>query len=256
MWSSSVSMTDSLCSDSQTYRGRSFIFLLALYVSLITSVPRCFCCQQTLHMTLTFSVSWQLFIFFFQGPIEFVNCPQLLSLWTHVQDLQILLFLTYFAWTSICTSLFQLFCPHWNLASSLVSVWWLSPPFSGFPTPSVVLGMTRPHSVFTLRAPCSIASSSDSLPSPEGPQFLVSCHLSFRLVSSFSYHILFALLATPLRPFFQPFHCPHQLTGILCSPLPTPAPGQAYTNSQNRFNSPCVAHAVVWRFRRDTIIES
>lgn len=245
MWSSSVSVTESLCSDSQSYRGRSFIFLLALYFSLITSVPRCFLLSTDTSYDTHIRCLLTALRFLFQGPIEFVNCPQLLSLWTHVQDLQTLLFLTYFASTSICASPFQLFCPHWNLASSLVSDWWLSPPFSGFPTLSVVLGMTRSHSVFALRAPCSIASSSDSLPSPEGPQLLISCHLSFRLVSSFSYCILFALLATPIRPFFQLFHCPHQLTGIVCSPLPTPAPGQAYTTWQNRFNSLCVAQAVV-----------
>lgn len=107
------------------------------------------------------------FYFLFQGPIEFVNCPQLLSLWTHVQDLQILLnSFTYLVSTSICAWYFQFFPAHSNLPASLVWDWWSSPPFLGFPTLCRVLGTTRPCPAFTVSAPCYIASSSDLLPSP------------------------------------------------------------------------------------------
>lgn len=164
--------------------------------------------------------------------MEFVNFSPV-SLWTHVQDLQILLnSFTYLISMSVCASFFFFYnifpliqiCPLvLYQTGDYLPLQWVSHcgPCSGHD-----LSLLCFHSEGSLLHHIKFWFA----PIPFRPLVVVPLSTSFCLVSSFSYHILFTLPAIPICPFFPSivlcvhlFHCLHQFIGVVCSPPSKPA---------------------------------
>lgn len=124
---------------------------------------------------LTAAISYYLFfLLLFQSPAEFVSSAELLSLWTHVHDLQVLLNRlislnsNMYLWVLFFSNSFLLIQICAVLSYQIGNYLHASVTFSSCP----VLEMWPIPALFLLsRAPCHMASHSDSL-----PFLLLPCH--------------------------------------------------------------------------------